>query len=354
MGHELWEREGKWSMAFVGDTPWHSLGQNIPENSPLEVWAKEAMLEWEVKRADARFRLQDFKGLLPDTKEELAKLGNEVIMPHRKILYRSDTAAPLSVVSDRYKPVQPKEILEFFRSLIEENGFKMETAGSLKGGQRIWALASTGMSGSIMGQDRIGNYLLLATSCDGSLATTAQFTTIRVVCNNTLSFAYMQMQQALKDQEDKEIKDIVKVPHNAIFNPDAVKIELGLVDDFFKQFMDDAGALAKVKVDETAAFDYFINLMAKPGEDEEPDLDTASDTNLRRLFHCYRGARGQDLASSKSTAWGLVNAVTYFTDHEKPAQSQDNRINSAWFGDGSRLKAKAMDLALETFVRKAA
>jgi hypothetical protein len=37
----------------------------------------------------------------------------------------------------------------------------------------------------LKGGDRVKAYLLLATSCDGTLCTTAQFTSVRVVCNNT-------------------------------------------------------------------------------------------------------------------------------------------------------------------------
>ncbi len=36
---------------------------------------------------------------------------------------------------------------------------------------------------------------LLATACDGTLATTAQFTNIRVVCNNTLAIALRRTEQ---------------------------------------------------------------------------------------------------------------------------------------------------------------
>ncbi len=56
-------------------------------------------------------------------------------------LYRSDTHAPLSVVSQRYQEVQPREILEFYRDLTEQSGFELETAGVLKGGKKFWALA---------------------------------------------------------------------------------------------------------------------------------------------------------------------------------------------------------------------
>jgi hypothetical protein len=52
-------------------------------------------------------------------------------------------------------------------------------------------LAKIGVDGSVGkdGEDRLAAYLLLATSCDKTLATTVAFTSIRVVCQNTLSFA---------------------------------------------------------------------------------------------------------------------------------------------------------------------
>jgi phage/plasmid-like protein (TIGR03299 family) len=357
MAHELYEMDGKYSMAFVGDTPWHGLGQNLTKGSSLDVWAKEALLEWTVKSSKPKFDITDFKDLNAEAKTRLTEEGNTITFPGRKVLYRSDTAAPLSIVSEIYKPVQPREILDFFASLIENHDFNMETAGSMKGGQRVWALASTGQGGSIMGQDRIGRYLLLATSCDGSLSTTAQFTTIRVVCNNTLSMAYMSNTSRLKKaEEDKETQgyaDIVRIPHNAIFNPDSVKLDLGLSDDFFKQFMDDASNLATIKVDRVTAIEYFMDLIGKTDENGDIDIENVSELTLKRLFNTYKTGVGQDLVSSKGTAWGLVNAVTRFYDHERPSHSQDTRLNSAWLGDGNRMKTKAMGLAVDTFLKAA-
>jgi len=57
----------------------------------------------------------------------------------RKLLVRSDTREPLSVVSDSYNVVQPGEVLRFFEDVGKGSGFTMETAGSLRGGNRIWA-----------------------------------------------------------------------------------------------------------------------------------------------------------------------------------------------------------------------
>ena len=36
--------------------------------------------------------------------------------------------------------VQPKEVLEFYRELVKEYGYTLETAGALDGGRKVWAL----------------------------------------------------------------------------------------------------------------------------------------------------------------------------------------------------------------------
>lgn len=56
--------------------------------------------------------------------------------------------------------------------------------------------------------------------------------------------------------------------------------------------------------------------------------------------------KGAELASSKGTAFGLLNSITEFVDHERRAQSADHRLESAWFGQGAALKEKALDQAL--------
>jgi hypothetical protein len=43
----------------------------------------------------------------------------------------------------------------------------------------------------------------------------------------------------------------------------------------------------------------------------------------------------------------LLNAVTQFADHEKRARSVDHRLDSAWFGQGSQLKQRALEVALQ-------
>jgi len=53
------------------------------------------------------------------------------------------------------------------------------------------------------------------------------------------------------------------------------------------------------------------------------------------------------MESARGTAWGLLNAVTEYVDHEKRARSSEYRMDSAWFGQGAVIKQKALNAALQ-------
>ena len=68
---------------------------------------------------------------------------------------------------------------------------------------------------------------------------------------------------------------------------------------------------------------------------------------MAKALSLYEGrGKGSTLASAQGTAYGLLNAVTEFVDHERRARSTDHRLDSAWFGQGAALKQKALDQAL--------
>lgn len=165
------------TMAYTGMPPWHGLGNRLGPQQPIEVWKRQAGMNWKIEEAEVRYVAGN------------QHLGVFHAFPDNKVLYRSDTRMPLSVVSKRFQVVQPGQILEFYRDLTAGSGFELEAAGVLREGRKFWALARTGQSITLKGHDKVDGYLLLATACDGTLATTAQFTSVRVICNNTLSIA---------------------------------------------------------------------------------------------------------------------------------------------------------------------
>lgn len=311
-------------MAYVGDTPWHGLGQQLSRHQSLEVWRQQAGMDWHIEESPVRF-IADGAG----------HLGSIHSFPEQKVLYRSDTRAPLSVVSQRYKVVQPEEVLEFYRDLTEYAGYELETAGVLKGGRKFWALARSGLGTALKGQDQVNAYLLLATSCDGSLATVATPTSVRVVCNNTLTIAVDGMAQG------------VKVPHSTEFNPQRVKQQLGISVSQWDDFMYRMKTLAERKVSQEEVKTYFQSVICNaeaPTDDPSKLPNVRALNRVQKLFHGE--GRGAQLCTAQGTAWGLLNAITEYVDHEKRARSNDYRMDSAWFGQGASLKDKALESAM--------
>lgn len=313
------------SMAYVGQRPWHGLGNQLIANQPIEVWQQRAGMDWSIEASEVRFVTGQ------------SHLGAIHAFPEQKVLYRSDTKAPLSVVSARYNVVQPSEILEFYRDLTAVGGFELETAGVLRGGRKFWALAKTGQSGMLKGKDVVNGYLLLATACDGTLATTAQFTSIRVVCNNTL-------QIALGDGTG-----VVKVPHRSQFDAQAVKRQLGIAVSSWDAFMARTKALAERKVTDSVAEAFLRKVLTYPAPDR--DGQVVNERAMKAVSELYAGrGKGSTLLSAAGTAWGLLQSTVEYVDHHRRARSEDLRLDSAWFGAGAALKEKAWNEALRLVV----
>src|SRR5690606_30133921 len=124
--------------------------------------------------------------------------------------------------------------------------------------RRFWALADTGREMDVLGKDRVKGMLLLTTSCDGTMATTAMFTTVRVVCNNTLTLAM-----------NKDSKNATRVTHRSVFDPTKVKADLGLLDEAWETFKANIIAMCKVKMTDNDAYDFVKKLLINPSREAD-------------------------------------------------------------------------------------
>jgi phage/plasmid-like protein (TIGR03299 family) len=316
MSHELAIINGKASMAYVGEKPWHGLGQELTANASLETWKKEAGMDWEIKDSPIRYMVD----------------GEAKIYTGDRVLYRSDTGEQLSIVSDQYKVVQPGEVLDFFQDLVSLQGMKLATAGVLYGGRRFWALADTGRAFDVLNNDRVKGMLLLTTSCDGKMATSAMFTSVRVVCNNTLSLAL-----------SSDSKSATRVTHRSIFDPTKVKADLGLVDKAWEEFKSNITTMSKIKMSENAAHDFLRKLLEREGVPAEKQPYTV-DRDVAAIMKRMKDGMGTN--KTEGTLWGVLNSVTEFVDHDGRARIPDHALWGSWFGKGANLKSKAYENAL--------
>lgn len=329
MSHELSIREdGFVEHAYVGEIGWHGLGNELKRGATIEEWQVAAGMDWRLQRAVVRYATG---------RDQTAAVWQE--MPDRHVLMRSDTKAPLSVVSDKFKIVQPKAILEFFRDLVGGAGYELETAGVLFDGRRFWAMAQRDGGEAEVGKgDKIRSRLLASTSCDGSMATEIRETTVRVVCWNTMQMSFGDAAAS-------------RTTHRSIFKPDQIKKDMGLkVEERFAEFMTSMRRLADTKLADQETIQMTAELF-KPGaarlaqEDYIKVLRSKAVSTVLELAMDGK-AKGSQFDGVKDTAYGWLNGVTEYVDHLSRARSDDNRRASAWFGPGDALKTRALEMAL--------
>lgn len=340
MAHMIDTTTGRAAMAYTGQTPWHGLGQALTPGADIDTWTREAGLAYDVEESPVQYQALPSYGL--------GRIEGPITKtwPARKVLHRSDTGAPLAVVSDAYNVVQPSQVMDFFRQLVEIGGFELETAGALSDGRRVWALASVGDAAPVVERDLVKPYLLLGTSYDGTMATVAKFTAIRVVCNNTITAAVGGYSSGRVIQGEREIntgylKSAVRVLHSERFDPESVRLQLGIVANAFESFLVQSRQLAAAPMDQAAADEFVAELLRPYHTSARPVTESRAYVRIMQLFN--GAAIGSDLAGVMGTRWAMLNAVTELVDHER-GRSNNTRIESAWFGAGAALKARAVDL----------
>jgi phage/plasmid-like protein (TIGR03299 family) len=321
------------SMFYYGQRPWHGLGTEVDHALTANEALIAAGLNWEVELVPVYFRRDD---------------AYNPIMDKRGIM-RKDNKELLGVVGNRYTPLQNIEAFNFFDEVVGNKQGKYVTAGSLKGGRRIWILAKVGETFHIAdSKDEIDRYALLFNSHDGTSQVKMMITPIRVVCNNTLSAALNMAERN---------KEMVKLRHTSgIINAAKdVKDVLNIVNDYYEIFSDNANILAKTFLTVDGFQNYLDNLGFVVVEEKTEDDERYNRRIIRvretieRLFD-----EGLGMDMNRHSVWNAYNAVVEYVDHNRASRktagyssAQEARLDSLWFGEGARIKRQAWDVAMQ-------
>lgn len=323
MAHELEVVDGKARMFYVGAAPWHGLGTTLNEPPTIEEGIIRAGLDWDVRLQPLHTR---FDG------EEMSVPGYATV--------RSTDRKVLGVVGPTYRPVQNKDAFKFFQPFIDAKEATLETAGSLRGGTRVWVLARVCQTATeIAPNDPVERFILLSNGHDGTLAVRAGLTPVRVVCQNTLTMAHgdggSKLLRIRHTAKAKEALDLVQQTMRA------VNAEFEATFEQFKM-------LAKKGVRKEDLEKYVRRVFAPKLVEKPSDAEGEKDSCERLLppiIRLFEEGAGSDLPGSKGTWWGAYNSVTAFLSHER-GRSTDNRLNSIWFGDSLRLNSVALRTAV--------
>ena len=305
------------TMAYAGELPWHGLGTEVSNDlTPIQMMQK-AGVDWEVEQQ----KIVTESGIEINDKVALVRTSDNTL---------------LDVTGKDWKPVQNEEAFTFFSEFVAAGDMEMHTAGSLKEGRNVWALAKVKESFDVFGEDRVDSYLLFSNPHQYGKAVDVRFTPIRVVCHNTLTFS---LQNASKNS--------VKVGHRTAFDADTVKETLGLASEKFAKYKEMAQFLGSRKITAESLIQYYNEVFPTTSRKEEKTPVVVYDDLSKAAKMCYDALEVQPGAEfAAGTWWQAFNSVTYYTDHLQ-GRNSENRLHNQWFGYNQAKKVTAAEKAVQ-------
>lgn len=306
------------TMAYAGEVPWHGLGVPVSNDlTPVQMMEK-AGLNWTVDQIDS-----------------YVTVGDKQIPTGMKSLVRSSDNKVLTNIGQVWNPVQNEDAFNFFSEYVMKGDMEMHTAGSLKGGQLVWALAKVKESFDLFGGDTVESYLLFSNPHKYGFSIDVRFTPIRVVCNNTLSLSL-----------EAKAERSVKVGHRTEFNAGEVKKALGIASAKLHEYKDMAQFLGSKRYNIDNLVEYYNTVFPRTADkrvqNQELSVETLS-KNAKAAFDAIEQQPGAKFA--EGSWWQAFNSVTYVTDHLQ-GRNADNRLYSSWFGGNQVRKRDALKTAL--------
>jgi len=310
MSHDIEQlSNSEYAMAYAGlQKPWHGLGKQVPADLSAEQMMKAANLDWTVSKQPSFF--YDAQGNIMPTGEQ--------------VLIRDTDSRVLTTVKDSWNPVQNAEAFEFFHDFVNAGAMSMDTAGSLKNGKIVWALAKLNDTFELFNGDVTESYLLFTNPHQYGKTVTAKIVTERVVCANTLAMALSE-----------KSKFQVKLNHSRAFNAEKAKEAIGLAKEQILAYKEKAQFLGVKKYDDSKVEEFFTKIFTTNGE-KSRTVEQAMD-----IIHTQPGA-----SFAEGSWWSALNCVTYMNNHVL-GRSDASRLESNWYGNSALKNEQALKLALQ-------
>lgn len=307
--------------AFARTPAWHRLGKVMPDLMSAKEAYEHAGLDWTV-RVDPVFRK--------------SQTGELVEVERTKVVIREDRNTVLGVVGNTFRPCQNSAWLDFLDAIIGE-GAKIDAAGSLHGGKKVWFLCDLRSSFDVLPNDEIKSYGLFLNGHDGCTIGRVLPTKIRTVCQNTISLAL----QDAKDSKSKFDKGITIRHDGKVMDHVArAKMALGLIYSTSKMMELQAKALVARQVRTAELGQYLAKQveMLKFSKEREKEVMGEMATLIDAETNSLPGMRG--------TLWQAYNVFSEWVDWSDRKIGADRRMDSNMLGKGNKLKVTAWENAL--------
>ena len=321
-------------MFYYGELPWHTLGEKLDHPATVSEALMAGGLDWEV----------DTVPLVP-AGEPHTEISHRVAIV-RKDRQPGETGRVVGVVHPGFRPLQNREGAMMFDALLGQGERIYHTGGYLKNGEVIWLMAKLPGEIRVRGDDVLETYLLFTNSHDGSIGIDIRLTTVRVVCQNTLSMALHKKNTAGK---------VFRRSHGgsyALLNEEA-KSFFEFTTRQCKEAEALFSALAAQRCSTTEFGAFLKKLMPDPTRpstaSSNPSVLRAYETRIETMLTTRKevtavhieGIRGLDIPPAENTWWGALNTITGWVDHVQT--TNNDRYAHVILGSGDRLKSAALE-----------
>lgn len=338
MAHEMYEHDT--ALTVKGES-WHGLGINVEHAVTHDQAYHLSGLDWDVVMTD-NVKADVSMGMGWRDTVTSDKWSMTLRMPRSQ---DNHDPIPLGMVSNQYTVIQNKDLFDAARIGL---GYDVETAGSLKNGQVVYLLLKTGSFDATGKGDEIAQYFCLVNGHNGLQAYSAMPTSVRVVCNNTLSMAIGEAKSKRsmfslrhKGDYDGMIKDMQDALHN-----------YRVYQNLHRNTVTELGAKAVTR-DKIQEFwlDVYQQLTNAPlvvNPTNKNEMRAKADATL--AIANWTQTFDRDLEVSGPTAWNAANAVTEWIQKRVPSRgrklSEEGRRASNLLGANMERSRKVMNLAL--------
>lgn len=329
------------------EIPWHGLGTFF--DKPLTV-------------TEALENLNDFqvnKGKLLHVSDEIIEMimsgqpVNHLFKPEDLVqthicTYREDNNHILGVVGSGYEVVQNVDGFAFIDEVCHESKAKIETAGFLGNGERMFITAKMPDRFNLGIGDEVEQYILFTNAHDGTNAVTACFTPIRVVCNNTLNAA-LRGTNATNRVYFKHTKNVSSRLNMAA---QVLKNHEGYIENL-KELLSN---MRTKKFNEKDVRNILAATFLQPNEAkqvienngifESLELPTRSKNTLSNCLNTIENGVGQNVY--RGTGLWLYNGLTCYFQNVSNYRSDEQKLENIVGANGTASKKinKAIELVL--------
>lgn len=319
MAHNLFQNK----MGYVGETPWHGLGCKVDATVTAREMLRAANLDWHVEKGPP-------PGVLSGNEKGRFMVWRDPVGFERE-------RVGLGFVGQKYVPLQNEQAFEFFEPFIARNWAEFHTAGALGNGERVWVLARVKDQITVGRKDLVNQYILLSNSHDGSERVSIRLTPIRVVCQNTLNYAFGRSKVIGYAKHTKGVRTKLESIARRQLQE--------LIEDAFNQAGQLFNAMARHKLGVNDFVSYLDSVLPRSEKQKESKTEPNRWMDIREIHEDNELTPHE----SRGTLWALYNAIVAYEDYRAPRAetTTEARLSRVWFGTGMDTKIRAMRQAQE-------